>query len=179
MKIIYTLFLSFLILTSLNASIKEGIIEGVLIERFSNFIEWPENSDENFIIGIYKNKKRFKQWKKLYKDKRIHNKKVVILEVDEYNIDENFKSLKILFLSSKNTQEIDYVIGICSDSHILTVNDQKDYQEYGFILNFFNKNKKVKFSINQSKLMHSKIKINYRLLKLAKIINPVGNYSVK
>jgi len=167
-------FLIITTFTSLQSDIKENVIKGVLIQRFSNFIDWPPNNKDKFIIGIFGNVNLITEWDELYKNQKIKNQEIQIINITKENIATFLNILDILFINSKAKSEISSITQQSSAYSILTVSDQQENQSSDVILNFFTQNNKIQFSINQSILMKSKLKVSYRLLKLAIIINPVS-----
>ena len=56
---------------------------------------------------------------------------------------------------------------------ILTVSDNEGFAEAGCFVNFYEFENKLRFELNQKGMEDAGFTIDYRLLKVSKIINPV------
>jgi hypothetical protein len=84
---------------------------------------------------------------------------------------EAISSCQILFISSSEKGNIEAIMKYARHKQILTVGDTPDYPYRGVIINFYMENNKVRIEINIDAAQQSKLKINSKLLNLAKIIH--------
>jgi hypothetical protein len=80
----------------------------------------------------------------------------------------------MLYIPVSQKKTLDIILPITLHRPILTVGDTPGYSERGVILNLFLEGSKVRFKINESVAQKSGLKISYLLLKMGKVVNPVG-----
>ena len=57
---------------------------------------------------------------------------------------------------------------------ILTIGDTNGYAAAGVLINFYTSGETVRFEMNESAIERSGLKVSARLLKLARIVDPVN-----
>jgi hypothetical protein len=169
-----------LILVCLNtktfAQSDESIVKAVALEKLSMFITWPstslntnENNDE-FVITILGQNKFINSLEEVYKNGKIKGKKVKINTIS--NI-EKLNDCNILFIPKIKISELRKITDYLKGRHILTVSDSEGFAEAGCFINLYEFENKLHFEINQKSLQDEGFIIDYRLLRVSKIINPV------
>ena len=164
------IFFSFLIVTTtLIANDKEDILRGAVLQRINQFITYKDNKKE-FIICVYDNEKIANIFKKLYKNHKYKNLPIQVKNIRKIS---NIEQCDILYVKSKNKKIIKN-IKANSVFYTLLVTEDIDILEEGFMLALYLKNNKIKFALNHQAIHDTKLKVNYRLLKVAsKVINPL------
>lgn len=157
----------------LYAQASEYKLKAVFLERFTRFIEWPDNSDfsdstKPFIITVIGENPFGKTLDELYEKTKIKNKKVQIKYIKDIK---KIDSCHILFISASMSNSLDKILDYTRTRPILTIGDHPDFALRGVIINFFIKNKKVRFEINEKSLEQSRLYISYLLLNAATIIH--------
>ncbi len=169
MKIIAFVLIWSILTSSLLAQYSEKTIKGVLLERFSNFIQWPDEGDE-FTICIYKDPQMVEDMRPLYAQRKIHKKTIDIFNVNSLDDSKVRSKCDVLYFGTRETTT--KLLNKLHKINILTVSDSQTPDNA--IINFYMANSKIKFAIDESALNDANLRANYRLLKSAKIINPVG-----
>ncbi|MCK5148267.1 YfiR family protein [bacterium] len=158
----------------LSGQSQEFVVKAVFLERFTHFIEWPENfytkdSTENFIIGIFRRNPLHGNIEELYKCQqiRIKNKKV------EYKYFKNVNELEpvhlLLIPSSKKL--LPKILNYTRNRPILTISDNDGFGAKGVLINFFIETGKVRFEINELAVYETGLSMSYLLFEAAKIVN--------
>ena len=163
--------MSIIFVINVNASEKEDLLKGVILERISQFITYKDDSDD-FLLCVYKNKDMTDTFKDLFKTRKYKGQSIQIKSLhsldeldgcDIFYAEDIKSSLKRKLLSKKQ----DYTLLITNDVELL---------DDGFMLALYLQNNKIRFAINHGALLDAKLKINYRLLKVAsKVVNQVKN----
>ena len=171
MKFLSLVFITIIFVINVNASEKEDLLKGVILERISQFITYKDDGDD-FSLCIYKNRDMTDIFKDLFKTRKYKGKSIQIKSI--YSLDElggcdifyveNLKStLKRELLSKKQP----YTLLATNDIELL---------DEGFMLALYLQKNRIRFAINHGALLDANLKINYRLLKVAsKVVNPVKN----
>jgi len=145
-----------------------------LIERISQFIQWPDKSDE-FTIGVYGKESIKEKMIEIYKDKTIHRHKIKVLRIKDKN-DPNISKLDLLYITKESSSKIDIMLKKINKLPILLITEYPDDVYSGLHLGFYyDKNKRIKFLINQKSLEKAGLKASYKLLRLAKIVEEKKN----
>ena len=159
-------------------------IKGVLLEKFVDFIDWPDGSDisdkskpfvicvigENPFVVVEKGKKTTEDWiNKLYSNKKINDKKVEVRTISETK---DIQGCELLFISKSEKKKLNEIISIAKKNYVLTISDSAGFVKKGVHINFYVERGNPKFEVNETALRNSGFRASYHMLKLAKIINP-------
>lgn len=152
----------------------EYTIKAVFLERFTRFIEWPEElaiSDtlKPFDIVVIGENPFGATLDQIYTTQKIRNKKVKIRYIS--NLQE-ISSCHLLFISKSKKNNLIKILSYTMKNHILTISDTEDFAEMGVLINFYDAENKIKFEINESAVRDSGLSMSYLLLKYAIIVNP-------
>lgn len=143
----------------------------VFIEKFTQFIDWPESSNlsskKSFIIGIY-GSNPFGEYLNYLKKRTIKGLPVKIELLNNLN---EIQDQNLLFISSDKSDEINEIIDYLKNKPILTISDSPSGEKKGVLINFYLENDKVKFYINNQKANNCNLMIHSPLLKIATIVN--------
>jgi len=168
---LYLLFLSGFV--SLYSQTPEYKLKAVFLERFTRFVEWPDSqnvssdSSRKFIIKVIGQNPFGTALEDLYTHMEIKNKNV---RVDHISKISEIDGCHLLFISGSMKKDLDGILNYTKTKPILTVSDTKGFAEHGVIINFFISDNKLRFEINESSLIKSKLYMSYLLLNVAKIV---------
>lgn len=152
------------------AEVTEYQLKAEFIERFTRFIEWPDESvasREPFVIGIV-GRDPFGEFLTSLAEKRtIKNRRVVVRHLDR---DDELGSCDVLFVSSSEKEALAEILRATASKPVLTVGDTRGYAEAGVVINFYPDGDNVRFEINERAAKASGLDIQAKLLKLARIV---------
>ncbi|HEY9124551.1 MAG TPA: YfiR family protein [Bacteroidales bacterium] len=148
-------------------------LKAVAIEKIALFITWPPGSlsNQEFTIGILGDNPITETLKQIYLEKKIKDLRVNIVEIKD--IESITSSCQLLFIPKIKMAELNKLLKHTSNKPILTISDTKGFAEAGCMINFYVYENKLRFELNQKGMDEAGFKIDYRLLKVSKIINPV------
>lgn len=169
---LFTLFFVSWLMVNLHAQTSEYELKAVYLERFTRFVDWPEESSisdttKPFVIGIIGENPFGKCLKRIYEKQKIKNKAVKILPVKNLT---DISKCHILFISKSEKQYLGKIINITQDSPILTIADTKGFCEKNGHINFYLDADKVRFEINNEAVKKAGLYMKYQLLERGKII---------
>ena len=175
LKKIYLLvfFIMMVFPSIINAQAHEYTIKAIFLERFTRFVEWPEESlaldtSQPFIIGIIGDTPLKYIVKEIYSSQKIKDKEVKI-----HFISNNIKEIKkchLLFITKSQEKNLSKILSYTSNKPILTVSDTDGFADKGVLINFYIQENKVRFEINKSAVKKSGLYMSHMLYKLAKVI---------
>ncbi|MDK2977409.1 MAG: hypothetical protein PWP52_123 [Bacteroidales bacterium] len=151
------------------------VLKAVYLEKFSRFITWPkesliDNPDEPFIISVIGETPLTENLIQIYAIQKIKNKRVIIKNIHNLN---EIQGSHILFIAESEKKNIDQIIAITKQQPILTIGETKGFAEKGVLINFFEKDNKLRFEINETAVLKSPLQMSFYLLNSAKIVEPV------
>lgn len=157
-----------IILFLFNHSLGSNSIKITLVERISQFIEWPQ-LNEKFVIGIYQNEQLKDEMISTYEEKTIQK-----LPIEVYNIkdekDERIQKVNLLYFTKELSTETEKILKEIKNFPVLIITEFPNDVYEGMHLGLYYENQRIKFIINQKALESAQLKASYKILKLAKIV---------
>ncbi len=153
----------------------ELMMKAVAFEKISMFIDWPlvaagDNASSDFVITVLGQNIFGTTLEELYKDKKIKDKKVT---VNYLTTSQNPGKCDILFVSKMRIGDLKKVLTYIKGKPILIVSETEGFAEAGCFVNMYEFENKLRFEINQKAMQVAGFKIDYRLLRVSKVLNPV------
>lgn len=153
----------------------EEMMKAVAFEKISMFIDWPLIADKNsissdFVITVLGQNIFGTTLEELYKDKKIKNKKVT---VNYLTADQIPGKCDMLFVSKMRIGDLKKVLTNIKGMPVLIISDTEGFAEAGCFINMYEFENKLRFEINQKAMQDAGFKIDYRLLRVSKVLNPV------
>lgn len=150
-------------------------IKAVYLERFTRFIEWPENfalsdTTQPFVLGILGENQFGNILEDIYKKYKIKKRKVEIKYF--YNITQ-ITECDLLYISTSEKGRLLSILARITEKPILTVSNSKEFAEKGVHINLYRKDDRLHYEINETALKKSGFTVWAQLLSSAKIVNPV------
>ncbi len=151
-------------------------VKVAFLEKFTRFINWPNESNHSissnyFIISVVGESPLNNEIYKFYKNRKIKGKDVKINFIKEIS---EIDKCHLLFITNSEKERLGEIIKYTKDKPILTIGDSDGFAEQGVIINMHSKNNQLRFQINETALKFSGLYMNFKLLSLAEIVNPVG-----
>lgn len=159
--------------TSSFASSKDQI-KKIYLERFVMFIEWPYEI-KTFNMCIYDDRKFAKSIKKSYKKNLFNGYPLKVKSIKKSDEEIDISECHIFYMRSTDDIEIKNFKNIGT----LLISDNYDDIYEGCMISFYQDGKKSRFVINQKNLNDANLKVSYKLLDFAKVIDPIGESYVK
>jgi hypothetical protein len=169
------LFICIMVMPKLlySQSVDEYTLKAIWLGKFTHFIEWPANHSSNryFTIGVFHSDPFKGKLESIYSNYLINNKPVKIKYI--FSCD-SIKYFDLLFIPKDNEKQLAQIIRIAHENSVLLIGDSDGYAEQGVHINFFTINEQVRFEINEFAMRKSELFISYRLLNIAKIVQPIS-----
>ena len=151
----------------------EYIIKAAMLEKFTRFVEWPQNtvesdSNKSFIIVVIGKNPFGQMLDDFYDEIKIKNKKVIIKTISSVD---NIKDCHLLFICTSEKISLSKILERIKSKPILTVADTRGFAHKGVHINMYNTTDKIRFEINETAVRQSELTMSYLLLHAAKIIN--------
>lgn len=134
-------------------------LQTAFIQKIINYVEWPASGHEQFLIAVHENEKLFEIMKNAMDDKVINGKVTKVIKLDK---GQKLPHVQVIYAHHSEN------LKVLEGESVLLITDDIAGLHGRAILNFFLEDGKLRFDINQSRAIESNLKINSRLLKLAR-----------
>lgn len=145
----------------------EYALKAAFLYRFTDYIEWPGDENDNFTIGILGDSPMFQALSDIARSKTVKGKHISVLRYDNIT---DVGNCEILFVPHNGTPPLDNVLSRMSGRQVLIVTEQQGLGAKGAHINFIEEDNRLKFEINIKAALQSKIRISSQLLQHAVIV---------
>ncbi len=151
-------------------------IKAAYLYNFVLFVQWPESNippstaadDKTFTIGII-GKDPFGNSFKDVEGKllRYKKKKLVIKRYGPYRKTLGLGKCQVIFISSSEKQNLRTILARLKGKPVLTIAETPNFLKAGGMIRFVEKQKKIRWEINQTPVKKADLKFNSQLLRNA------------
>jgi len=145
-------------------------VKAAFLYKFIKFVDWPGDafSDTNrtVTIGVL-GKGPINQALDLIAGKEVKRHRLVIKHFDK---PQDLHYCHVLFIGQSEKPYLKDVMNILNGSSTLTVSEIEEFANYGGMINFIIVRNRIGFEINLNAAEKKRLKINSKLLRLAKIV---------
>lgn len=159
-----------------EAQIEEYELKAAFIEKFTRFVEWPKESEiddtsKPFVVGITGESSFEPAMRKIFSTRKIRDKNVVVRRIS--GTDE-IAGCHLLFIAHTSKEKLQKVLASIKGRPVLTVSDTESFAMSGVHINFYVLQNRLRFEINEMAVRESNLTFSYRLMQIARIVNPAG-----
>ncbi len=163
------IFFILLFIFNLSYAQKEKY-ESLFIYNFTKYIKWPDNYNEGrFVIGVLGNSDIYGSLESMASSKKKTGTGAT-LEVVKYGSVNEIGDCNILFVSENTVSSLAAIETATSSKPILIITDTPGMATQGSIINFVEKDGKIKFELNQEKAASRQLVVSGSLTALAIVI---------
>lgn len=159
---------------SLSAQVSEDNLKVLILDKIIQYISWPEQTDiadttKSMVIGVLGKDPFGECLQKFYDDENrtLKNKNVDIHIIENYD---DIYDCHILFISETERSRLHEILKLIQGKPIMLVGDTKNFGAMGVDINFFVKNKKIRFELNEKVAVSKGLVVDFRLRSIAKIV---------
>jgi hypothetical protein len=153
---------------SVQAQISESEVKAAYIERFTRFIEWPDDFEDNaFKIAVIGENPFRTSLNNLFTDTKIKNQNVKLIYTNNIN---DITNVNLVFISGSEKKRINEILKAIGKRPILIISDTKGFCELGTHINMYVDENYIRYEINQETLEKSSLRVTSLLLASAKIV---------
>ncbi len=169
MKRIIISLLLVLIFVNYSQAQKEKY-QSFFIYNFTKYIKWPDSYNSGkFVIGVIGDAEIFKSIIEMAKLKKKAGNGLAI-EVKNYSSADQIEDCNILFVSERNVGSLQDICDRTISKPMLIVTDTPGMANQGSIINFVDKDGKIKFELNESNALSRGLIVSGSLASLAIVI---------
>lgn len=144
--------------------------KAAFIYRFIQFAEWPKeafsSANASIVVGVLGDSAISKALGSL----KSMTAKGRRLEVKQLKGLEDIAKTHVLFVAESERKRVEGVLKTCRNAPILTVGETKEFAQLGGVINFYLKDRKIRFEVNLDATKRAKLKLSSKMLRLARIV---------
>ena len=146
----------------------ENQLKAAFIEKFTHFIEWPDDTVQNkpFVIYVFPDSPLIPYLQNLFQNHKIKQRPVDLLITDNISL---LDSAHIVIVHSSYKHIMPIILARIKHKAILTIGDYNEFLNDGGILLLYREEDTLRFAINLDALSHTGLIVSSQLLKLAKL----------
>ena len=146
-------------------------VKAVFLFNFAQFVEWPSTAFANdtspVVIGILGDDPFGVVLEATLKGEVARGRKIV---VKHFTTEDDPRDCQILFISRSEAERVGALLESLKGTHVLTVSETEKFCERGGMINFIRQDQNVRLEINRRVTESAGLKINARLLSLARLV---------
>jgi len=150
-------------------------VKAAWIFKFVKYVEWPADRFEErrspIVIGVLGRDPFGKILDKTFAGKRHDQRPFVILRSKKV---EELRRCHILFVPGSEKGRVKEIVASLKGRSVLLIGEWEGFASRGGIVNFYLKDKRVRFEINPEAAVREKLKISSKLLRVARIVKEGG-----
>jgi hypothetical protein len=146
-------------------------IQGVMLQRISSFITWPQLPEQAMQVCVAGDETFIANLQQLYHDKKLHGLPIDIISIDTSSTQSTLATCQIIYLTNENSDLISNIVASVKKEGLLIVSGREQDIYKGATVALYPDNNKIKIVINKKSLQNRNLKADYRLMKLSKVVD--------
>jgi hypothetical protein len=152
----------------------EHLLKAVFVERFTRFIEWPQDSPKSdstapFVIAVVNDSRFAFTLRDVYSRVKICGRTVHVVDASADSV----PPCQIVFIGAGESLRLSADLQRLNGRPVLTIGDTEGFAHRGVHVNFYiNESNQIRFEVNHVALQKSGLKISHLLLGLARVVDP-------
>jgi YfiR/HmsC-like len=153
-----------------DTAVSEGQIKGLLVERFTRFIEWPPAAlpeGSPFVLCVLGTGQVADELARMSRGRRFKERRA---DVRRLRPQDDLGSCRLLYIAPSEAPRLRQILAAVADKPVLTIGDTPGFAVSGTLINFYHEGEFLRFEINLSAVGRSKLKFSFKLLRLARVV---------
>ena len=148
--------------------------KAVYVFNFLQFTEWPDSAFQNerspVILGVFGDDPFGSVLDETIQSEKVGDHPIII---KRFQATDDLAQCHALFISPSEKEIVPAVLKRVGETSTLTISDIDGFGDLGGCIGFYMEKNKLRFVINMKALKQSDLHVSSKLLRLAKIINPL------
>lgn len=144
----------------------EDRLQGLLIGKMAQFINWQNANDDQFVIAVL-DESFANLLQSLYANTKIKNKQVTIKHISQI---EQLTQGDVLYISNINPAELENILALAKQQNILTVSNMRGFAERQGMVQIYFVSQKPRLRINLDSTRQANLQIQSTLLQISDVI---------
>ncbi len=153
-----------MICMSLSITGQQSMFKALFMFNFAKYIEWPnQNSQKEFIIGVYGNDEIIPELKKLAAARKINNRTIVVKSVKNPS---EVPNANLFYIPTQASGNIDKVTAYFADKPTLIITNKANLCTKGSGINYITQGGKMKYEIKKANITSHNLRVDTKLIAL-------------
>lgn len=171
-KLFAAVFISLLHAAALFG-ISEESIKTAYLERFTMFIEWPKPI-ETYNVCIYNDASFAYSLQKSYATRLFNNRPLKVISLSSGDAPEEMMKCHLLYFRGSKPPQNEALLNALRKNNVLIISDDEHDAKRGAMIGFYLEKNSFRFVINQRALENADLRVSYKLLNFATVLEPTG-----
>jgi YfiR/HmsC-like len=148
----------------------EGQIKGLLVERFTRFIEWPPGAlpeGSPFVVCVLGTGQVADELARMSRGRQFKERRT---DVRRLRPQDDLGRCHLLYIAPSEAPRLRQILAAVANKPVLTIGDTPGFAVSGVPINFYYEGEFVRFEINLSAVGRSKLKFSFKLLRLGRLV---------
>ena len=145
-------------------------VKAAFIFNFAKFVEWPQraflDAQSPFLIGVIGGGLSNTDLDRTVRGKTLNNRSVMVKPCRTL---EEARKCQVLFIEASEKRRLPEILVGLDNASVLTVGETEGFIQSGGMISFFREGNKLRFEINQEAAKQAGLKVNSKLLSLARM----------
>lgn len=151
--------------TSFAKEVNPESLQAAYIQKFINYIDWPPSPDDKFTIAVLNNQSMYEALTKAFLNGVVLGKQVNVIDIEKIEKNVSYNIIHVSKADQSFLKELKHL----NRQGLLVIGHHELGACDGIqICFFFDGEQKLRFDINQTLALENSLKINSRLLNLAR-----------
>lgn len=150
-----------------SAALPENELKAAFIVRFTEFVEWPEETDNKALTICILGNHPIEQ--ELTQASRI-TARAQPIKIQHVEQADDTDSCSVLFVPRSQASKMPHLHQLIRSKPVLVIGDSPGLAHLGAAINFYKEDNRLRFEINPGVVKAAGLKASSRLLKLANIV---------
>ncbi len=155
-----------------TATLSEYQVKAAFLYNFIKFIEWPNDAfmsvRQPITVAICGRDPFGGYLAEIIKNEPVQGRRIEVIRATADQLPER---CQLIFVSSSEKARLSQIITSIGTRHIVTVSELEEFCEAGGAINFRVEESKIRFEINPDVIENAGVRINSKLLRLARIVH--------
>lgn len=156
---------------ALAAAFDEYQVKSAFLFHFTQFVNWPDSafssSDSPIIIGLLGHDPFGANLDRIVRGEVVRGRQLVVKRLSSVR---KAKDCHIVFVSSSETSRIRGILATLRAANVLTVGETDTFCPLGGVVNLVTQRERIGIEVNPDAAKRAGLRINSRLMKLAKLV---------
>lgn len=164
----YFIWLTVLLLLSGSSYSQQSKFKAIIVYNFTKYIEWPNISNNEFVISILDNKELSNELRTIAEKKKIGVNKLVIKDITQI---EEINNCQIIYIPNRRIKDLTECLAKSQNQNVLIVTEFDNGCQKGAGINILSEGGSLSFEIKKNNITNKGLILSSYLVKMGKEIN--------
>lgn len=164
----YFIWLTVLLLLSGSTYSQQSKFKAIIVYNFTKYIEWPNITNNEFVISVLDNKELSKELKFIAEKKKIGVNKLIIKDISQI---EEITDCQIVYIPNRRLKDLPKCLTKSQNQNVLIVTEFDNGCQKGAGINMLSDGGKLSFEIKKNNITSKGLTLSSYLVEMGKEIN--------